>query len=155
MHQNRPRDRITTMDYTSFESQIAAVLHKQSPPKNLEQKVVQAIFATKNYFWKEFIFGVVSETASASLLVFSVWLLHRAALTAGTGSFMNLFFSDFNIVLGDWHDYVYSFLESFPVWESILVILSIIAVVYFAKRLTKGTKNYFFLIRNKPNALWT
>lgn len=101
------------------------------PCADLERQVMRRI---KSYKHRVFIikttgFGIVLVASGAGVVV-GYLNLTSAFSQSGFFQFVSLFFSDFGAAMGNFQDYLFSILESFPVFSAAFLLTGIIAVIW-------------------------
>lgn len=103
------------------------------PSANLHHKVMLKIhrYERRKLIVKTTSFGVLF-VGSISLLVVGYLNLMSAFAQSGFFNFASLFFSDFGSATANFQDFVFSTLESFPVFSVAFVLGGVIAVIWSA-----------------------
>jgi hypothetical protein len=72
---------------------------------------------------------------STGVLVAAYFNLASALVQSGFWGFASLFFSDFSVAMGNFQDFAYSIIESFPVFSAAFLLGGVIAVIWSASHL--------------------
>ena len=108
------------------------------PPKDLNHRVMRRVIATKRRALALKAAGFGSLFAgSLALLAFAYMNLTAALTQSGFLSFASLFFSDFNVAMANFQDFMFSILESFPVFSAAFLVGGLIAVIWSATHLLR------------------
>lgn len=78
---------------------------------------------------------------STTFLVMAYFNLVSALTQSGFFSFASLFFSDFGAAMGNFQDYAFSILESFPVFSAAFLVSGLIVVIWSASHLIDDIMN--------------
>src|ERR1700722_20075311 len=103
------------------------------PPAGLQGKVMRRIerYERRVLIAKTVGFGTLFA-ASAGLVVVGYFNLMSAFAQSGFLNFASLFFSDFGAATANFQDFVFSTLESFPVFSVAFLLGGVIAVIWSA-----------------------
>ena len=103
------------------------------PPAGLERKVMRRIarYERRRLFLKTAGFGLLFATSAAGVVMGYLNLMSALA-QSGFLNFASLFFSDFGVAMANFQDFIFSTLESFPVFSVAFLLGGVIAVVWSA-----------------------
>ena len=103
------------------------------PPAGLASKIMRRIKRRERRILaaKTIGFGVLFA-GSAVGIVMAYDNLMAAAAQTGFFQFASLFFSDFGAAVANFHDFLFSILESFPVFSAALLVAGLIAAIWSA-----------------------
>ena len=136
-----------------LESQLQLFFQSRRVPYDLQKYIMQGVFKDARNIKRELVFGLLGLVSSVLLLLVSLSLFRQALALSGTSYFVSLLFTDFQSIIGSWNDFLYSFLESLPVWQTVPVPVSLIGMILTTKKILGVLKNNLFV--TEGNSLWT
>jgi hypothetical protein len=103
------------------------------PPEGLHGRILRRVERARRraLVVKTTIFGLIFA-GSASLVVVGYLNLMSAFAQSGFLNFASLFFSDFSVAMANFQDFMFSTLESFPVFSAAFLLGGVIAVIWSA-----------------------
>ncbi len=118
-----------------FKELISTVLTENNePPADLLSRIMAAIKRRQRIYAGIEIAGFsLSFTISLAALFFGIGELGRQLAQAGTLKIFSLIISDFAVVLANWQEFMFSFLESFPLWPMILTLAGVLLLLISVK----------------------
>jgi VIT1/CCC1 family predicted Fe2+/Mn2+ transporter len=108
------------------------------PSADLQRKVMRRIarYERRILIAKTVGFGGIFA-ASAALMIAAYFNLMSALAQSGFVGFASLFFSDFGAATANFQDFVFSTLESFPVFSAAFLLVGVILVIWSAIHFAK------------------
>lgn len=105
-------------------------MDKFEPSKDLRQNIVLTIVKEERQRAKNYLI-LSSTTALGSVVgvIFSVQYVIQVITQLSFYKYFSLFFSDSDIVLSYWRDFVMSLVESMPFFAITLVLLAVVALM--------------------------
>ncbi len=112
------------MDFNAHK--LFSKLQTRKVPEGLLEKIMMKVSLKqrRRAIW-EFVCSSLVFVATLGLLVPAVSAAHNAMVSSGFYQYIALIFSNFSEVMSSWQDFMFSLLESLPVF-SIIVFLAIL-----------------------------
>ena len=111
------------MDYKL--SQIFKDVSQIEPTDGLEALIMQKIgFQREEARKKKLVFSYAGLAGSLLAVFGAIFIFGNAFLQSEFWSLSTLLFSDLIVVAGNWKDFLYSLLETFPVINAIMFLLT-------------------------------
>jgi hypothetical protein len=123
--------------------QLFTHLDSPNPPAYLLPKIMQAIADEKQpaiFKGKLVIFSLMA-IFSVAAAVYALVLFKTGAAESGFWQFISLLFSDYQVVVTAWQNYLLSLIETLPLTSLILLLSSILIFCESIKLLSKDIKN--------------
>ena len=107
-------------------SQIFKHIPEVEPSSGLEALIIQKIgFQRAKIARRNLIFSYVGLTGSGLAILGAIFSFGGSVLEAEFWKISILLFSDLTIVAGNWPDFLYSLLETFPVISAIAILIPV------------------------------
>jgi hypothetical protein len=112
------------------------------PPAKLETAILCNIKKAQSArIRQKLVFSQAGLVASTMAIFYTLFAFGQTLLKSEFWSMVSLAFSDAGIVLANWHDFLYSVMETFPVLTLVIILLPIFALFISA--------NIYFNLSNK------
>lgn len=128
--------------------QIFKQIKEMNPPAGLEERILQKIALERKWqVKKKLIFTDILSLSSAGALVFTLINFGSELLKSDFWNLMKLVFSDTAVVAGNWKDFLFSLLETFPAVHAALILAPIFLLmvslkIYFSNNNYNYYKHY-------------
>ncbi|MFA6048171.1 MAG: hypothetical protein WCV59_04050 [Parcubacteria group bacterium] len=115
------------------------------PPVILQAAILCNIKKAKaRQIRQELVFSEVGLISSILAIFYTFFAFGQTLLKSEFWNMMSLSFTDAGVVLANWHDYLYSMMETFPVLTLAIILLPIfVLLVSVSSYLNLSNKNNF------------
>jgi len=128
--------------------QIFKKIKEMNPPAGLEERILQKIALERKWqVKKKLIFTDILSLSSAGALVFVLINFGSELLKSDFWNLARLVFSDTAVVAGNWKDFLFSLLETFPAAHAALILAPVFLLmvslkIYFSNNYYNHYKHY-------------
>lgn len=135
MHQKQLPNRISSMKQSL--NQLFKNISELNPPSKLEDAILSKIETEKSKLLKrKLLFSYLSLAGSAAAVFATIFAFGRVFLESEFLNVASLAFSDAAIVSAHWQEFFYSILETFPVINTIVILIPVFALLLSLNLLT-------------------
>ena len=130
--------RVMNKDYENSFADIMLL----EPPKGLYEKIIQRIRYEQNLqlLRRKFIFFSILLVGSVTVFIPTFKAVQTSLHESGFSYFISLIFSDFDIIIGYWQDFVMLLLGVLPAMSLVVLFTAIFAFLASIKFLARNTK---------------
>lgn len=124
--------------------QIFKNLSELEPSLRLKSAIFQRItFEQKRQIQRDLILYRVWSLGSLGLVLYTFFAFGSTVLKSEFWDVFTLAFSDLQVVLSNWNDYVLSVMETLPVVNIVIILASVFALML--------SLNFYWTLKNKSN----
>jgi hypothetical protein len=127
-------------------SQIFKNIQNIEPTKGLKALIMQKIgFEREKQLKRKLIFSYAGLIGSGLAMLGTIFSFGGAFLHSEFWNLARLLFSDLTIVAGNWSDFLYSLLETFPVVSAIAILIPVFTLFLSFNTYLNNRKNNYRL----------
>jgi len=130
--------RVMNKDYENLFADIVLL----EPPEGLYEKIIQRIRDERNLLAlrRKFIFFSILLAGSISVFIPTLKAVQAGLYESGFSYFISLIFSDFDIIIGYWQNFVILLLGALPAMSLVVLFTTIFSFLASIKFIARNTK---------------